>query len=282
MADLLNPLKQVASSITGSIEKGYLLVRREIIQETNEKKAASGLGGLGALNSGLSSLSNAIKDTSNILNNSTTLLGNNNALTSAANKSGYITIKVQYNPSSIRFVGSRGAASFDHNGMFVDNPRPADNIMSLDLYFDTEDNATAFMLDKTSVDLVKGAVGGIYNSITGDVNTVRYIVELLIGATVFNSTRWIGFAWKDIEFWGELIGVNATYLMFDVSGEPVRAKVSLRIRQNTSNITNLKDNGEKEKAENRIADDKEDMKKLKALGKKKSSWTSAVSNIFNL
>lgn len=282
MADLLNPLKQVASSITGSIEKGYLLVRREIIQETNEKKAASGLGGLGALDSGLSGLSNAIKDTSGILNSSTTLLGNNNALTSAANKSGYITIKVQYNPSSIRFTGSRGTASFDHNGMFVDNPRPADNIMSLDLYFDTEDNATAFMLDKTSVDLVKGAAGGIYNSITKDVNTVRYIVELLVGATVFNSTRWIGFAWKDIEFWGELIGVHASYLMFDVSGEPVRAKVSLRIRQNTSNITNLKDNGEKEKAENRIADDKEDIKKIKALGKKKSSWTSSVSNFLNL
>ena len=282
MADLLNPLKQVASSITGSVEKGYLLVRREIIQETNDKKAASGLGGLGALDPGLSGLSNAIKDTSNILNNSTTLLGNNNALTSAANRSGYITIKVQYNPSSIRFTGSRGTAAFDHNGMYVDNPRPADNIMSLDLYFDTEDNATAFMLDKTAVDLAKGAAGGLYNSITKDVNTVRYIVELLIGATVFNSTRWIGFAWKDIEFWGELIGVNATYLMFDVSGEPVRAKVSLRIRQNTSNITNLKDNGEKEKAENRIADDKDDMKKLKALGKKKSSWTSSVSNILNL
>lgn len=281
MADLTNPLKQAGTSITGSIEKGYLLVRREIIQEKNEKESQASTV-LGSLGSGLSQLSKVINDTSNILSEATTILGSNSALTSAANKNGYIPIQVQYNPASIRFSGSKGAPSFDHNGTYISNPRPADNIMSLDLYFDTQDNATSFMLDKNAKDLAKGASSAIYNMFSKDVTTVRYIVELLIGATVFNSTRWIGFAWKNIEFWGELIGVNASYLMFDVEGEPVRARVSLRIRQNTSNITDLKNNGENERRQNRIEDDADAKKKLKALGKKKAAWTASVSNFLKV
>ena len=284
MEDITNPLKQAATSITGSIEKGYLLVRREIIQEKNENEETSTTITLGTLGSGLAEVFKVIHDTSNILGDATTILGSNSKFTSAANKHGYIPIQVQYNPASIRFSGSRGTPSFDHNGTYISNPRPADNVMSLDLYFDTENNATSFMLDKNSKDLVKRASSEIYNMYmsSDDVTTVRYIVELLIGATVFNSTRWVGFAWKNIEFWGELIGVNASYLMFDVEGEPVRAKVSLRIRQNTSNITDLKNNGENERKQNRIEDDANTKKKLKALGKKKAAWTASVSNFFKV
>lgn len=275
---MANFLDKASSSITGSIEKGYLMVRKEIIQEVNDEY----LGTVSSLGTGLSRFASAIEDTANVLSNSTNLLGNNLGLTKSANRNGFMPIKVQYNPSSIRFSGSRGTASFDHNGTFIDNPRPADNIMSIDLYFDTENNATAFMLDKNSTDVVKGTAKAIYNHMSNEVTTVRYMVELLIGATVFNSTRWVGFAWRNIEFWGELISVNATYLMFDIEGEPVRAKVSLRIRQNTSNITDIKNNGESERKQNIRQDTIETRKKIKALGKKKASWTSSVSNILNI
>ena len=90
------------------------------------------------------------------------------------------------------------------------------------------------MMDKTAKDVVTGWFK------TG--KSVRQMVELLVAATVFPSTRWIGFAWNKMIFWGELVYVDATYTMFDTSGEPVRAKVAIQIRQDE--VTVAKDIGD--------------------------------------
>ena len=41
----------------------------------------------------------------------------------------------------------------------------------------------------------------------------------------------VGFAWNKMIFWGELVGVNVQYTMFNKTGAPIRAKVTIQIRQ---------------------------------------------------
>ena len=149
--------------------------------------------------------------------------------------------------------------------------RPVETVMGMELYFDTMEAGNAFMMDKTAKDVVTGLVK--------KKKSVRYIVELLIGATVFPSTRWIGFAWNKMIFWGELVNVSASYIMFDTKGEPVRAKVSLQIRQDQ--VTQAAEKGKEKTKENRKKEEKEWDKQFKALGKKKPKMSSSVSNILN-
>jgi len=59
--------------------------------------------------------------------------------------------------------------------------------------------------------------------------TVQRQVEGFIGALRNENTRLISFNWGDICYSGVLRRVGAEYTMFNVTGEPVRAKVGLTI-----------------------------------------------------
>ena len=267
---------------TGQVQKAYLLVRKEIItQEDMKKKAGSNTDLLGMLSkeldpvSMINNLNSTLQDSMDAISENATLLGVNSVIANSANKQGFIPIRVQYNPSSITFSGLKGFQGFDngHDGTYMDYKRPIETTMGIELIFDTMDISKAFMMDKTAKDV---ALGVFQKS-----KSVRPIVELLIGATVFPSTRWVGFAWNKTLFWGELVNVSATYSMFDMEGEPVRAKVAIRIRQDEVHITDLAKNGEGEMIDNRKKVAKEAETQFKELGKKKPKMSSTVSNIIN-
>lgn len=265
MASRWDVLKQ---SVSGNVDKAYLLVRKEIRAEEDNKN-----GALTSI-SKLSSLADKLEAGVSQISSGASLLGINTGISSIAVKEGYVPIKVQYNPASIQFSGIRNGQEVSRDGTFPDYDRPSETSMHMELIFDTMENGKAFMLDKTA----KDTVDALFSSSL----SARHIVELLIGATIFNSTRWVGFAWGKMSFWGELTAVDATYTMFDTDGEPVRAKVGITIREDAVNITNYKP-GESntEMKENRVSEQKQWDKQFIALGKKKPMMSSSVSNLLN-
>lgn len=267
--DYLKAAKETITSsnaLTGNAQKAYLLVRKDIMKETDKSSDM-----LLKYKDDILKFSNTLQKGIEDITLISSLLSMNGELYAIANDRGYIPIKVQYNPSSITFSGLKGVQGPSHDGTFMDFDRPAETVMGMELYFDTMEAGNAFMMDKTAKDVVTGLVK--------KKKSVRYIVELLIGATVFPSTRWIGFAWNKMIFWGELVNVSASYIMFDTKGEPVRAKVSLQIRQDQ--VTQAAEKGKEKTTENRKKEEKEWDKQFKALGKKKPKMSSSVSNILN-
>ncbi len=104
--------------------------------------------------------------------------------------------------------------------------------LSVSLLFDSCDAQDAFMGDKFN--LSPTAVGtGIVKAgldIAGLRKvTVQKEVEGFIAALRNRYTRLITFHWGDFNYTGELRNVNASYTMFNVVGEPVRATVNLSI-----------------------------------------------------
>lgn len=263
------------TSATGNVNKAYLLVRKEVVLENNSNKKSVGTGAVSGITALNSALQSNISQVRGLQDNASALLGIDQSIASSANEKGYLPIKVQYNPASITFSGLKGHQGMDgHDGAYMDFNRPVETTMSLELIFDTMDIQKAFMMNQTAKDVAVGLLK--------EGESVRTIVELLIGATVFTSTRWIGFAWNKTIFWGELVSVNATYTMFDKEGEPVRAKVNLRIRQDQVNITDLNQNDENEMNQNRLKSEQQWKEQFKALGKKDARMSSSVSNLFNL
>lgn len=263
------------TSATGNINKAYLLVRKEVILENNANTKSVGMesiAGITALNSALQS---NLSKLTGVGEKASSFLGVDQNIAISANEKGYLPIKVQYNPASITFSGLKGHQGMDgHDGAYMDFNRPVETTMGMELIFDTMDIQKSFMLNQTAKDAVTGLLR--------EGESVRYMVEMLIGATVFTSTRWIGFAWNKTIFWGELVSVNATYTMFDKEGEPVRAKVGIRIRQDQVNITDLKNQDENEMNQNRIKSEEQWKAQFKALGKKDAKLSSSVSNLFQL
>jgi len=68
-------------------------------------------------------------------------------------------------------------------------------------------------------------------ALQGKKYSVQDSTELFIAAMAQNFTRLIGFAWNKMIFWGELVGINVQYTMFNKAGAPIRAKVAIQIRQ---------------------------------------------------
>lgn len=267
------------STMTGEVNRAYLLVRKEVIREENKK--SSSIGGvmddfnLKSTVSGMNELYNSLNTVSSQMNGINTLLGIDQNIYLEANSKGYMPIKVQYNPSSIVYAGLKGTQGIgEHDGAFIEHDRPVETTMGMELIFDALDLNKAFMMNKTAKDVALGSFK--HNT------SVQSIVELLIAATVTTSTRWIGFAWNKTLFWGELVSVNATYTMFDIEGNPIRAKVGIRMRHDAVNVTNLiSSNNKKEMKENLMNQQKEWDKQIKALKKKEAKMSSGVSNLIN-
>ena len=111
--------------------------------------------------------------------------------------------------------------------------------MSMELIFDDTNNKDAFMMDAELPLLSEiTSVGGLTQRIeqgaaalTGKKYSVQDATELFIAAMAQNFTRLVGFAWNKLIFWGELVGVNVQYTMFNKEGAPIRARVGVQIRQ---------------------------------------------------
>ena len=102
--------------------------------------------------------------------------------------------------------------------------------LNVSLLFDSCDPQDAFMSDKINLSPT-GVTTGIVKagmSIGGRKKvSVQKDVEAFIAALRNRYTRKLVFHWGDFEYKGKLRNVTATYVMFNVMGEPVRAHVDL-------------------------------------------------------
>lgn len=145
-------------------------------------------------------------------------------------------IQVQYNPSSISFSTSTDDAelksiqgSSNSQEIVLQNSSPAGTTMSIDLLFDDVNNMDAFMNEKftASSGMVASAVAkGVYNK-----HSVTRQVNVFMGMITSSATRCVTFLWSEFCFQGELTSVGSEFTMFNVSGNPIKGKVSLSIQK---------------------------------------------------
>lgn len=240
----------LGAAVTGNINKAYILLHRPELNPAKEKKSGSiqqpGLAQAAA------SLKSGIQETSSReLGISSSVLGIaggvDKNLQSAANAAEFIPVQVQFNPASISFQGNGGEIRRESVGGAGENEfqqfdRPAETILGMDLYFDDTNNKDAFMVDAelplfseiaSAGGMVQRLEQGV-SALTGKSYSVQDVTELFVAAMVQNFTRLVGFAWNKMIFWGELTGVSLNYTMFNKAGAPIRAKVSIQIRQDQS------------------------------------------------
>jgi hypothetical protein len=104
--------------------------------------------------------------------------------------------------------------------------------LTVPLVFDEMNIADAFTMDKfnTSASSLAKNIGTGIAKAKGASWTVQPVVEGFLGALRYNNTRDVKFSWGEFELIGLLNQFNAEYTMFSPAGNPIRAKVSLRIK----------------------------------------------------
>lgn len=244
-------LNGLGSGITGNINKGYILLHRPELNPAEEQKAADGgVAGLSGLSGAAASLQDSVGNLAKqgrqmgVSGSAWNALGVDSGLTAVANNANYLPVQVQFNPSSISFQGMGGQIRRESVGgagesQFQQFDTPSETVMSMELIFDDTNNKDAFMMDAelpliSEITSVGGLTQRIEQGVTalqGKKYSVQDTTELFVAAMVQNFTRLVGFAWNKMIFWGELVGVNAQYTMFNKAGAPIRSRVGIQIRQ---------------------------------------------------
>lgn len=258
----MNLVSNLASSISGKVDKALLCVKKPSAVDVNnannvfkadlfasqfalsgEELVAEG-GALTNVDLRAKLVANA---KSNIFNSSFT------SVTEIASASGYHTMEVQYNPSSIRINAHGKNMLMPGPGgggvnMQMQTTIPAMTTMSVQLLFDAVNPQNAFMFDKFTNLTTPGAIvsdiaGGIKDGKFGGYS-VQYQVEALIALILQAESREVVFYWGDMAFAGEIINMDASYTMFNPEGDPVRAVFNMTIKEGTD-VGQNSSNGEK-------------------------------------
>lgn len=131
---------------------------------------------------------------------------------SASAKSGVTTMKVQFNPSSLRFSSSgaqsgkeKGDVSHKENGQAA--TAPAEN----------------------SGELVRVGVKLVFDRTIYEDNSVQPEVERFIAIVKNPYVRQVAFYWGTMCYRGVVKSVSASYVLFDQEGTPMRATVDFSI-----------------------------------------------------
>ncbi|MBQ3546037.1 MAG: hypothetical protein IJA34_13810 [Lachnospiraceae bacterium] len=217
-------LQDVGSSLTGSINKAMLFVKKN---NSNKGKTNSNLR------------DELLKDNKKgLLKNPGKSFKNASKLSDSKDSDGFHALQVKYNPSSIRF--SSRAGSYTHcgaGGMGVSEVTqmtiPAQTTMTVDLIFDDVNIQDAFMWEKYGV-TVGSAISSVAGAIKQGINdgySVQAQIDGLIALITQSESRNVVFYWSEMAFAGEVTNVQATYTMFNPQGRPIRGKVSLSIFQ---------------------------------------------------
>lgn len=222
------------SSVTGNTNKAYILLNKNPVLSRNASGEA--ISNMANLASKLQeTVESASKNQLSFTSLSGMASGVSNA-TSALGTGSYLPVQVQYNPNAISFSGTQGRIRRSGVGgqdQFQQMDMPVETVMSVELTFDDTNIKDAFMFEKLSLTTVGGVLQTVENvasMFTGGYS-VQDLSEVFVGAMVRPSTRWVAFVWNKMIFWGELTSARVRYTMFNPSGNPIRSKVTLRIRQ---------------------------------------------------
>ena len=241
---MANVLKGAAGSLTGRVEKGYLLVKKAETLPDEPQTTRTPLKSGGSATGVGNTLKKANQKIGQKLNAaSEALKGMSGQIKN--NSNGYIPLQLQYNPSSIQIstmkgdILNRSAGGLGEN-VFQQWTVPVQTTMSVDLIFDDMNVMDAFNFENiVSIsggrDLGKQLYGS-QKSAGGF--SVRPLVEAVVGAMSMDESRQVIFVWNQMAFDGSLVGVDTEYTMFNRLGEPIRARVRIQIFQ--QNITKTK------------------------------------------
>jgi hypothetical protein len=145
--------------------------------------------------------------------------------------------RVQYNPAEIEIYSVAGEVSQLDMRAVDAQPRAVTSTpsggkmeLSASLWFDKMSAASSFMLEKNIAPTSVSGMTNIAKTIKGE-ESVQQEVEGFIAALRNRYTQFVTFHWADFSFSGSIISILAQYMMFSMSGLPVRAKVDVRIRQ---------------------------------------------------
>lgn len=229
----------VGSAVTGGVEKAYILFHDKARDPQMEGGTVKGKTILKA--PVFQQLSDMTWKISNAANAVTGAAGDLSDLTGTANKAGYVPVKIQYNPSAITMYSRSGEIIDRYNNsagtpgstQYQRNAIPMETVLSMELIFDDTVNSNAFMLDAgtgSPTGMVR-AGDSLINQIKGREYSVAPISELFVAAAASAYSRMVCVVWNKMAFWGELYEVDVEYTMFNNKGNPVRSKVSIRVRQ---------------------------------------------------
>lgn len=143
-------------------------------------------------------------------------------------------LQVQYNPASLKIQASAMPAEMqsiqqaDGSGSAHLQSGPPSMVLSVQLLFDAVNNQDAFMADKFRLSMADVAAAGAG---IADIYSVRPQMNGLIGMIMGKSSRNVLFQWRDFSFEGTVTEVSASYLMFNMKGNPIRGSVNLTIAQ---------------------------------------------------
>lgn len=224
-----------ASSITGNVNKAYILVPISGSGQNQGNGENSGLNqaALQLMKNSMGFVNEAAGGVTGV--SSSYFLSSD--LVAQAQNGGYIPIQVQYNPSTLSMNSEAGevwrdAASGGNQQGFEQVNTPEQTILQMDLIFDDMNIKDAFLLDigLSAGDLWQRGKEGV-RAIQNKPHTVKDTIEMFIGAVMNREHRTVGVLWNKLVFWGELYSVSANYTMFNKLGNPIRGTVNLQIRQ---------------------------------------------------
>lgn len=147
-------------------------------------------------------------------------------------------VYVQFNPSEISLTAvGGGTAQITNFSKAGDAGNGTSNLVYggvpprveviVPLIFDEENNCDCFLADKLT--LSPTALAKNVASLFSGVHSVQKQVEGFVASCRSDYIRYVTFSWADMCYSGYINQVRASYTMFDNEGNPVRAKVSIRI-----------------------------------------------------
>lgn len=225
-------LQNLGSSLTGNIPKAILLVRKPDVTgeplgntKGDKKKMCENLMKMANGKSGLTSSSPGV-------------------VFKQENKYGdnYVALEVQYNPESVNITTRHGDEKIGYSGgtlgdksnnLLLSRKYNKQSELNVDLVFDDCNPAFAFVKQDLNfnVDDAVDLVQGIANR---KGYSVQKYCDAFMGMMSQLGSRDVVFFWSKMCFPGLLMAVDVNYTMFNNKGAPIRATVSLNIRQFTT------------------------------------------------
>ncbi len=239
----------LASSVTGSVGKAYVLLCDPNSSQYNRisgiRKRSQGGRSRESLVQLAKKLNRGVLESGDRKMGYSAILGADRKLQETASDSGYIPVRVQYNPNSLSLTGQGGAIRQKGVGGgafadFLQYEAPSEVSLGVELLFDDTDPVNAFPATSVCAEnLVRRGIGKAASLAARREReySVQDISELFVAAIMDCRTRQAGFVWNKMLFWGELTEAAVQFTLFNRLGDPIRSKVSLRIRQETKKDT---------------------------------------------
>ena len=142
-----------------------------------------------------------------------------------------IEFELPFNPSSIRIdavAGGKQPIVTSDGRTMLDSVDPRIQV-SFTAYVDEVNNADAFLFERIDRGGVVGIAKTAYHLSSNQEYSVAAYVEGLLAALRDTGRSQIWFHWGNMHYGGTLNNVSARYTMFNPSGNPIKAEITIRI-----------------------------------------------------